>query len=105
MFHMRDIQSSPSNLQTKLDYTTLRDSKCQRNLISTHRSGHEHGRASGTEAAQGVLTLALRAVAVDRGHGVPFFVQVVFQSIGALLRLDEHESQRLLSCEQQLTVA
>ncbi len=64
--------------------------------VETARSdgrGHQNGRLARAEPLEGVLALALAAVAVNRRHRVPVAVEELFQRVGAALRLDEHQRE------------
>ncbi len=62
--------------------------------------GDEDRAPAGAEHAQGVLALALGAVAVDGSHRVAVVVQERLERVGSLLRLDEDERQRV-RCDQK----
>lgn len=65
----------------------------EKNLPSeapSDRCGHQDGALPRSELAQGLLTVPLRAVAMDAGAGVALAVQKVLQSVGALLGLHKH---------------
>ena len=57
----------------------------------TDRGSHQDGAAPGAELVQGLLAVALGAVAVDTGTGVALTVQEVLQCVGTLLGLHEHQ--------------
>lgn len=63
---------------------------------SGDRRRHQDGSLARAEALEGVLSLALAAIAVNRGHGVPLAVQILFEGVGAALRLDEHQRELVI---------
>lgn len=72
VFDVRNIQASSS------------DSRCDQN-----------GTIAGAEALEGLLTLALAAIAVNRSDRMLVLVQKLFQSIGSLLCLDEDQREAI----------
>eukprot|EP00050_Salpingoeca_kvevrii_P012969 m.26036 g.26036 ORF g.26036 m.26036 type:complete len:636 (-) comp4524_c0_seq1:67-1974(-) len=57
--------------------------------------GDENGGAARAEAVEGVLALALRAVAVDRRAREALVVEKVLEAVGAALRLNKDEHERI----------
>lgn len=55
--------------------------------------GDHDGRASRLEGLDGVLALALSAVAVDRGRGEVVLLEEALEHVGHALRLDEDEGE------------
>ena len=58
-------------------------------------SSHQDGRAAGAEAAERLLALGLRAVAMNGGRREAVAHEEVLQRIGAPLGLDKHQRQAL----------
>lgn len=65
-------------------------------LLLTDRCGNQNGAFSGSELAQGLLTVSLRTVAVDTGTGVPLSIQEVLQGVSPFLGLHKNQSQGVL---------
>ena len=83
--------------QTQWRATRQNDTNAE-NTRDTYGGGDEDGRLPVTEAAQRLLALLLRPVAMDTRHRVVLAVEEVLERVRALLRLHEHEGQRVRTC-------
>lgn len=65
--------------------------------VITYSSCHQDGTASRTELMQSVFSVSLRSISVNAGAGIAFMVKEVFQCVGSLLGLHEHQCQRFFT--------
>ena len=70
---------------------------------STHGSGDEDGSFAESEVLERLFALVLRTIAVDRLGRVSFLVEKLLQLLRTLLRLHEHQRQRVWTCAVRLT--